>query len=627
MADYSGMDTRERAIDRINQSARVLQDLKDRAELNFAMYAGEQWLPTVAQVLEDQDKAPIVFNQLLPLINNVAGDEQTNPFMPKYRPRATGERAKFADFLNGCVRYLRDQTDAQDEESQAFADNLIGGVSAVRFTQDYTESEVGRTMAERVPIFNLWWDFNAIKPNMRDGRWVAEYEYVPKEELQQDYPEYADEIEQFTASYEDLDATAGSQVRRRIAGDLWYEKDRDECLLYSYYYRKLDPYYLTVDPETQQRKTYTVEEWKNLKTNLTRQNEVLVEQGAQPMPLPTHVRLSKYRYYRCKFIGMITLEDEPTPTQSGFPIKFMTCFRYQRPDGVKWFSLIDVARDPQVWANRMLSSLAHIIATNPKGAILAEKDVFEDVTTAMEDWGKANSIVEVREGALVEGAVKVVQGEYPDDQERLYQISVNAVPQVLGLSQWSMGGQDDLRRISGQVVNTVEQNKNAMLSFPYSSLKWYRKEAGYQYLEHMKAFMSEGTMVRVSTPGTAEMVVPFKREWVEGVEYDVIVDQVAMTPTRQRELWASLNVTQGLEILMQNGAMTPDIVVEIIPDLPEELREKMRENIAKQDIVGQMMQAMEQGAPEQAMQILMQFAQEQGVQMPQPQQPQEAPVQ
>lgn len=617
------METRERAIDRINQSARVLEDTKARAEMNFGMYAGDQWIPAVAKILEDQDKAPIVFNQLLRVINSVAGDEQTNPFMPKFRSRAMGPRAHFADILNGVVRYMRDQTDAQDEESEAFADCLIGAVSAIRFTQDYTESEEGRAMAERVPIFNLWWDFNAIKPNMRDGRWIAEYEYVPKQEAQDEYPEYADEIEMFTQSYDDLDATAGSQVRRRIAGDLWYEKDRDEVLLYRYYYRKLDPYYLTVDPQTKERQTYTVEEWKNLKTNLKAQNLRLVEQGGEPMPVPTHVRLSKYRYYRCIFIGSITLEDEVTPTQSGFPIKFMTCFRYQKPDGVEWFSLIDVGRDPQIWANRMLSQLAHVIATNPKGAILAEKDVFEDITKAMEDWGKPNAVIEVREGALVEGAVKVVQGEYPDDQERLYQISADAVPAVLGISQFSLGGQEDLRRISGQVVDTVEQNRNSMLSFPYASLKWYRKEAGKQYLEHMRVFMPDQTMVRVSTPGTKEYVIPFKREWVDNVQYDVIVDQVAVTPTRQRELWTSLNVTQGLEILMQNGAMTPDIVIELIPDLPEELREKMRENLAKQDVIGQMISAMQEGNAEGALQALAGFAQEQGVQLAPPQQQQQ----
>ena len=223
-------EAREIAIDRINQSARILQDIKDRAELNHDMYRGLQWDDEIARELADQDKAAIVFNQVLSLINSVSGTEQINRFMPKYRARTIGPQARFADMVNGAVRYMRDQTDAEDEESHAFADCLIGAVGALRFSQDYTENEEGRTMCERIPIFKLWWDWNAQKPNLKDGRWIAEYEHMPKDEAIAQWPEHEDEITRFINSYDDLDASAGSQVRRRIAGDLWYEKDRDEVL-------------------------------------------------------------------------------------------------------------------------------------------------------------------------------------------------------------------------------------------------------------------------------------------------------------------------------------------------------------------------------------------------------------
>ena len=373
--------------------------------------------------------------------------------------------------------------------------------------------------------------------------------------------------------------------------------------------------------------TYTDEEWRNLRTNLKRANEAAAETGGEPMPLPEAVKIPKYRYYKCSFLGSITLEDLPTPTQSGFPIKFLTCFRHQMTDGVDWFSLIDVVRHPQVWANRMISQLAYVIATNPKGAILAEDGVFDDITQAMKDWGRPNSVIKVREGALVEGALKVVQGAYPENQERLYQLSTEAVTRTLGFSPIQVGGQADLRRVSGQVTRFVQQSSEAMLSFPFSSLKAYRKDAGRQYLEHMRVFMPDGTLIRVSSPGMADYVTQFRRDWVEHVEYDVVIDQVATTPTQQRELWESLNVTQSLELLMEQGAMTPDIVVEIIPDLPEEIRERMRQNLAEQDAFGQMVQALQAGQPEQALQILAQAAQAQGIEIGPPQPQQEGVVQ
>lgn len=612
-------ETREIAIDRINNSARVLQDLKDRAEANFAMYAGDQWPDDVIKELEDNDRAPIVFNQIMSVVNSAAGSEMLAKFQPKYRARTVGPQAAFADMVNGAVRYMRDQVDAEDEESHSFMDCLVGAVSAIRFNQDYTETAEGRTRSDRISIFKLWWDHNAEKPNLKDGRWVAEYDYVPKDELIQSYPEYEDEINTFTESYIDLAAQAETQVHDRIAGAHWYERDRDECLVYTYYYRKLAPYYYAVDPDTRQGTEYTVEEWKNLRENLATTNAQLEAQGMEPMPMPNGVRLEKYHYYMAKLIGNITLEDELAATQSGFPIKFMTCFRWQKPNEVDWFSLVDIMRDPQVWANRMISQLAHIIATNPKGAILAEEGVFDDEDKAMTDWGKPNAVIRVREGALVEGALKVVQGAYPENQERLYQLASEAVTRVIGFSPIQVGGQADLRRVSGQVTRFVEQSSEAMLSFPFQSLKSYRKMAGAQYLEHMRVFMPDGVFIRVSSPGMADKVVAFREEWVKHVEYDVVIDQVASTATQQRELWDSLNVTQSLELLMNTGAMTPDVVVEIIPDIPEELREKMRENLAEQDAFQQMIQAAQSGDVEGVLQILQQAAEAQGIDI-QPQQ-------
>ena len=621
--------TREQAIDRINQAARVLSEWKDEAELYFEMYAGEQWSDDVTRVLEEQEKPAIVFNHILKVINAVAGTEVTNKFAPKYRPRSVGPRAAFADMLNGALRYIRDQTDASDEESQAYMDALICGIGAVEFSQDYTHTAEGRTLVERKPVFNLWWDYNTEKPNMKDGRWVADYFYMPKEEAIDQWPEYSEEIENYVESYQDLDGQAATQVETRIAGEKWYEKDRDEVLIYKYHYRKLEPYFLSVDPDTKESVEYTVEEWKNLRENIKGLNDRATDIGAEQAKMPAGVRLSRYRYYVSHFMGNITLDDDETPTQSGFPIKFITCFRHQRPEGVDWFGLVSVMKDPQQWSNRMLVQLAHIIATNPKGAILAEEGVFEDEDKAMDDWGKANAVIRVREGALVEGSVKIIQGAYPDNQERLYQLSTEAVNAVLGFSPIQVGGQADLRRTSGEVVKFVNQSSEAMLSFPFQSLKAYRKAAGEQYLEHMRVFMPDKTLIRISSPGMADQVVPFRREWVENVKYDVVLDETPVTATQQKELWDSMQVTQVYEVLAEQGIMTPDITVEIIPNMPEEIRNKMRENIAEQDAMQQMFQLMQQGDFEGVLQIVAQVAESQGVEVQPPAMPgaEQEPVQ
>ena len=190
------------------------------------------------------------------------------------------------------------------------------------------------------------------------------------------------------------------------------------------------------------------------------------------------------------------------------------------------------------------------------------------------------------------------------------QISMAAVPEAVGVNPYFMGQVDDLKRTASSAVTSVQQQAMVVLSVLFDSLRRYRKEAGRMHLEFMQKLMPDGAIVRVVMPGAVSgqpVPVEFKSEWVDKVKYDIIVDEAPTSMNAIRDTWQTLNQTNSLEMLVQMGLLTPDVIAEMIPDVPVTVREKMKQNAFKQDAIGQVMQALQSGDEAGALQMMYQM--------------------
>jgi hypothetical protein len=84
-----------------------------------------------------------------------------------------------------------------------------------------------------------------------------------------------------------------------------------------------------------------------------------------------------------------------------------------------------------------------------------------------------------------------------------------------------------------------------------------------------------------------------------------------------REFWNSLQQTQSLGLLMNAGLLTPDLIADIIPDVPTTYRERMKQTAAQQaqqnqllSMVPQALQAIQIGKPQEAEAVLAQIVQQ-----------------
>src|SRR3990167_4475737 len=111
----------------LKKSKDHLTKWKGYARESYDFYAGNQWDAEDAQKLNRENRPVIDFNRIPRVINAVAGLELQNRQEVTYMPRTNADLG-IADVLTDAANYVRDNCDAEDEESQMFKDCLVTGL-------------------------------------------------------------------------------------------------------------------------------------------------------------------------------------------------------------------------------------------------------------------------------------------------------------------------------------------------------------------------------------------------------------------------------------------------------------------------------------------------------------------
>lgn len=540
-------------------------------------YAGKQWASEDKRSLEAEQRPALVFNAVAPVINAVSGSEITNRYEPKFLPRTVSDEG-FNDRMSEIVRWQRQQTDAGFEDSYAFRDAVIAGIGCCEFYYDYRESEWGRLVVERVPMQEITWDPGAKKGGLTDRRWSIRGKWIAEDEFEAMWGTDALDAVRGAQTDREVQFSGASEIHDQTASNLYqsdvkpYDPKAGRVAVFDFQYRQVEEYYIVVNLETGERRYVSAEDRKLIQEQM----DALPE---EERPQLTEIRMPKNVYYRAWIAGDRVLEHLK-PRVQNFTYQFVTGFQEQKEDSVQWFGLMRSMIDPQRWSNKMLSQIVHTVATNPKGAILTEEGVFENPAQARQEWAKPNAILETRMKALSKKEVQIIHGQYPSSMERIMEIAMEAIPRVSGVNPYMSGQVDDLRRTAQSAVQLVQRQGMVILSGLFDSLSRYRRECGRLHLDFIDAYLEEGTIVRVTADplDPAGEPVAFDRSWIEQVEFDVVVDEAPVSPTASMDFWQTLMQTDAFGTLFEAGLLSPDIVADIMPNVPTSIRARMKEN-------------------------------------------------
>lgn len=565
----------EKAQQRLKDSKEYCDKWRKDAYDDYDFVSGNQWTPEDKQYLEEQGRPPITFNYSEKMIDAICGAEVSNRQEVSFVPREVTDTA-VSQLWTEASKWVRDECNAEDEETDSFRDCLICGIGATRTAMDYQENEDGSIVIHRRDPLLLSWDPAAVKPGLVDRRYDWEKGFMDKAEVEDRWP---DSFVLGSTVDNDIGSTGIVRTGHHYEGDVENrpEMHKDQVEVYLYECFELEVYYRVADGE--QVISMEEAEFKKLKSTMDKY-EI------------QYVKLKKKVYYRGFFSSTGTkLEFGKSPCQHGFTLNFMTGKRDRNKN--MWYGITRVMKDPQRWANKWLSQIINIINSNAKGGLLAEAGAFVDPRKAQDEWARPDSVTMLNEGALSGNKIKQKDmAPYPTGLDRLMDFALNSLPMVTGINLEALG------LANRDQANVLEQSRKqaayGLLAPIFDGLRRYRKIQGKVMLYFITEYISDGRMIRIVGQEEAPMIPLSKAPGA--ITYDIVVGQSPSAPDVKNRTWEQL--MQIVPVMMKEGLPVPPDLLDFSP-LPASLVQKWKQYIKQMGNVNpaqmkQMQQEMQQ---------------------------------
>jgi hypothetical protein len=568
LQDEYGDATESDLITTIKERAKANREARsawiDEAKIAYEFVSGHQWTAEELEALRSQRRPPVVFNRIEPVINVVAGLEVTNRQEVRYLPRELGDAGP-NEVLTGAAQWVRDECNAEDEESEAFLDMAICGEGWTETRLDYEYDADGMILTGRVDPLEMLPDAGSTRKNYKDAENLIREKMVTPLWVKETWPEKAEDIDAAVALREDSSSEFDGEGHRNIIGDQYrspgaLSADRQTkklIKLTEYQYKKREPFHRIKDPSTGQVIELEPAEFQ------------AIEQRAQAMGVKIQsVKQLRCKHYRAFAVGDVLLENKPCPDPDSFTYHAMTAKR-DRKKGC-WYGIVRGMLDPQRWANKFFSQSMFILNTNAKGGVMYEKDAVDDVEKFETSWAHPDKPTQVSSGALTAGKIQPkVPPPFPPELAQLMQFTIASIYQVSGVSPEMLGTVD-----RDQPASLEYQRKQAgvtILATLFDALRKYRKEQGRNLLYLIQTYISDGRLIRIVGREGAKYV-PLIRAEGSG-KYDVIIDESPSSPNMKEKTWAIL---QGLlPVLLKAGIPIPPETLDYLP-LPQSFIDSMK---------------------------------------------------
>ncbi|HUU46029.1 MAG TPA: hypothetical protein VM118_09865, partial [Acidobacteriota bacterium] len=568
MAEERDTTEDEDIVTTVHRNFKVARDhsseWRDHARDSFDMDAGRQWSEETIAELSEQNRVPVTFNRISRVISAIVGTQIQNRQETRYIPRELGD-IKDSEIYTAAADYIRDNCDAEDEETDAFADTLICGMG---WTETRMETEVdpdGEVLIERLDPLWMYWDPHARRKNIDDRKWQMLVRRVPVEEFNRRWPD-ADVQSASELWDEDDDADDAGSIRRHVYPQDAYNNrntnthGRTEFTIRVAHYQwyELEDCY-RIGPKAE---PFDPAQFRKMKENLDR-NDI------------KYVKQQRRQYKQCFVAGNQLLGDIEDCPVNGYTFNCLTGRRDRNKN--TWTGIVDAMKDPQKFANKCFSQILDIINKNAKGGIMAEKTAVDDPRELEEKWARPDAVHWVRDGAISGNKIQAKpMPAYPQGLDRLMTFSLDNVMESAGMSQEMLGLSQSTQQAG--VVEYQRRQQGLVVLAPYfDALRLYRKVQGRVLLSFIRDYLSDGRLIRIMGEDGREQYQPLNRG-VEATSYDIIVDEAPTSPNQKEKVSAILNTM--LPNLTAVGFPVPKEILDYSP-MPSKLAQVWKAEIDK----------------------------------------------
>jgi hypothetical protein len=564
------------------------------AERAFDYVANHQWSEEDTAILVEQSRPAVTFNRTAPIIKAVCGLEVNNRQGIVFLPRT--ERNNGPDEVRtAACKWVRDECNAEDEESEAFRDNSICGEGWIETRMEFDEEPTGKIIEERIDPMEMGVNNGAGKANYSDARLmyrVRDLDYYDAKDMFPGVSKEAIHAKWMSLSITPDDGGQGNKTD--------YPNETRQGVA-------------AMGAALQRCRVVHAQWWERTKTYMVAQDGVddiqhlseedfgTFQDRAQQAGIQYDHAVAPKKVYYEAFLGadgFLPMEDgqQKRELDTGmFQWRAMTGER-DRKDKC-FYGLLRDMFDPQMWANKWLSQTMQILNANAKGGIMAETDAFANQRKAEEDWSNPTKIIWTKPGSLSGGKIKERTAlPLPQGLSDLMQFALASLRDTTGVNLELLGQAD--REQAASLEMQRRQSAMTILATLFDSLRRFRKGQGRLLLHYINK-LPDGTLIRVTEQGYVKYI-PLVREQ-NNVSYDVIVDEAPSSPNQKQAVWVM--VTQ----LLQTGIkLSPQTVITLLKysPLPESVVQEIAESMGMGQQMSPDMMKQKLDQAEQALQVM-----------------------
>lgn len=583
-----------------NISESALDEQHSVAHDDHSFYAGDKMAYT-ASVTDKGRRSMVVFNKVKPYVDAVAGFMIQLRRKPQYIAQLFDnvQQQELSTYLNALSDYARDNANMDQIESKQDKDMLICGYGAIDTNVLYECNPDGEVRAENVEFDDIFWDPQAKEKNLLDARWVFRRKKYSRDEAAKRFPGVnPDEFESYTGDQTNFVYNPQGGLYDKIALGIGTDtEDLVEVFYYQYweletYYRAENPLYEIDDPVIAQELALLMETMRQTREDeadkdvvddyfefdpfaeyLVMTPDIKRDMQAAFKQFGLRVQYQEYKkrvYYTAIITGEEILQKFRSIDQQGFTIKFKTA-DYDYEDD-RWFGMVASLKEPARYANKSLTEILYVIASNSKGGVMYEESAVEDPARFEQQWATTKAAIKVQDGAISGNKIAPkAQAALPSGYESVYQISDTSLGQVSGINKEFLGSAEN-KQVSALLESQRIRQVVSTLASYFDSITLYQKEHARLMMTYFRilAENSRGRLVKILGPDGAIRYEEISEEKL-AEEYDVDIGEAPTSPTQAQETTQiMIQMADKLAMLGQN------IYPVVIPYLPIKQADKQR---------------------------------------------------
>lgn len=454
-------------------------------------YDGDQWDFADAAELEERGQAPLVFNEVAPMVDWLIGTERRARVDWKVLPR-TEDDVEMADVKTKVLKYVTDLNRSQYNRSRAFEDAVKVGIgwvdSGVRSdpTKDviYDKYEDWR---------NVIHDSFSLEPDLSDARYIFRSRWTDEDVAMAMYPERADILQRASMHDDQYSATQwtedefyyqgevkGSHTSDTTGrflssgrGNLGGEPRKRVRLIEAQFRMPVSARVVSSGPF----KGSFIEEWDKALNAV-----VMAFGGSITDCVVMRMHVAVMTEERLLAMGPMPMRHNT------FTLTPIWCYRRGRdrmPYGV-----VRRVRDLQMDLNKRASKALFTLSTNQ---IIAERGAVDDINETRDEANMPDGVILYKDGKKLEIHR---DSELAAGQVQMMSLDAQAIQKNAGISNENLGRQTNAS--SGEAIKARQMQGSVVTTQPFDNLRFAVQVQGEKLLSLVEQWYTEEKVIRLT---------------------------------------------------------------------------------------------------------------------------------